>query len=99
MFHMRMPSLARSGRARSILCCFLALVGLFLAKSAHAEKVLVKGDGWEVYTDGRVGGFLSYTYGDGLPRPKFQLGADGVAVPIRAISGGGWSVASEQNQI
>jgi len=96
---MRMPSQARNGRVCSILCCILALAGLSFTKSAHAEKVLVKGDSWEVYTEGRVGGFLSYTYGDGLPRPTFQVGADGVAVPIRAISGGGWVVANEQQQI
>ena len=98
---MRTPSQVRTGRARFFLSCVLALAGLGLSKNAHAEKVLVKADdgSWEVYTDGRVGAFLSYSYGDGLPRPTFQVGADGVAVPTRSISGGGFPVTNEQKQI
>jgi hypothetical protein len=36
---------------------------------AAAEKVLAKVNDWEVYSDGRVGGFLSWTHGDGGPQP------------------------------
>ena len=96
---MRTPSLVRTGPARVLICSVLALSALVLPKVAHAEKVLFNGDGWEVYTDGRVGGFLSYTYGDALPRPTFQVGPDGVAVPIRTVSGGGFTSVNEQKQI
>ncbi|HXJ19315.1 MAG TPA: porin [Polyangia bacterium] len=38
---------------------------LALAGSASAEKILLKSDGWEVFTDGRVAGFISQVNGDG----------------------------------
>src|SRR5215471_379450 len=37
------------------------------ARQAGAEIPIVQGGGWELYTDGRVGGFISYTKGDGFP--------------------------------
>ena len=45
----------------SFLCAF------GFSKVASAEKVLAKGDDWTVFTDGRVGAFLSYDRGDALP--------------------------------
>jgi hypothetical protein len=59
---------------------------------------LVKGDGWEMYTDGRVGGFLSEAYGQALPQDTYQLNADGKAVDIRTVSGGGFRTINEQAQ-
>jgi hypothetical protein len=97
---MRTSSQVRKGRVRLICFGLLALAGLGSSKPAHAEKVLVKvDDNWEVYTDGRVGGFLSYAHGDGFPQPTYQLDASGTAVPIRAVSGGGFVVTNEQKPI
>ena len=54
--------------------CFATLLSLSLvlalAGSASAEKILLKSDGWEVFTDGRVAGFVSQVYGDGDPSPS-----------------------------
>lgn len=46
-----------------------ALASLGAPGSARAEKVLAKVDNWEIYSDGRVGAFVSYIRGDGIPRP------------------------------
>ncbi len=57
---------------------------LAAANEARAEKVLAKGDDWEVFTDGRAGGFLSYVRGDGFPRAQGGLlhDADGAVVTM-----------------
>ncbi len=98
MFHSR-PS------ARAARIC-LALAGLFAfvllrANDARAEKVLLKDGDWEVYTDGRVGGFVSYVHGDGYPQPPYVLPAGtapgGVGVPLHAIKGGGWALPAENH--
>ena len=39
------------------------------ARRADAEVTIVKSDAWEVYTTGRVDGFLSYGWGDANPLP------------------------------
>jgi Gram-negative porin len=44
-----------------------ALILGSLARPALAEVTLIKQPKWELFTDGRVGGFLSYTNGDGFP--------------------------------
>lgn len=43
-----------------------------LCRSASAEVTLVSGQSWEVFTDGRLGGFVSYTKGDGYPPTKLD---------------------------
>ena len=43
------------------------LTAVLVPRSALAEKILFKGDDWQVYTDGRVGAFMSYVHGDGPP--------------------------------
>jgi hypothetical protein len=45
------------------------------SRAARAEVSLFKTqDGWEVYTQGRVGAFFSYGRGDTLPSPRFGEG-------------------------
>jgi hypothetical protein len=87
---------------------FFYLVLLLLASSfprnAAAEKILAKVDDWEVYTDGRAGGFASWAYGDGVPVQVYVNNfhcADPTdtacaAVPLQNISGGGFSASHEQ---
>jgi hypothetical protein len=77
--------------------CFATLLSLSLvlalAGSASAEKILLKADGWEVFTDGRVAGFVSQVNGDGNP-----VGGPGTYVMnypdgmmVRdTVQGGGW---------
>jgi len=74
----------------------LLFTALLFSGNARAEKVLVKGDDWEVYTDGRVGAFATYSFGDGLPvATKMIRMPDGSVVP-EVISSGGWTIAAEQ---
>lgn len=74
----------------------VAFGALLLAPCANAEKVLLKDKDWEVYTEGRVGAFVSYVFGDGFPQPKSALAADGVTVtPLWDIVGGGWQAAAK----
>ncbi|HYQ01808.1 MAG TPA: porin [Polyangiaceae bacterium] len=49
------------------LACLSLSTALFLPRSARAEKVIAKGDNWEVYTDGRAGAFVNWVTGDGAP--------------------------------
>jgi len=79
-----------------VLACLSFSTALFLPRSAHAEKVLVKGDNWDVYTDGRVGAFLSWVVGDGAPvANKMITLPDGSVVP-EVINGGQWPVNAKQ---
>lgn len=62
------PSQPRVRNAR-LYCPFLLslLVALAIPRMVLAEKIIAKSDDWEVYTDGRVAGFLSYVHGDASP--------------------------------
>lgn len=88
-----MPSpRVRAVGARLSIAALVSLTATFLApRTALAEKVLAKGDDWEVFTDGRVGGFLSYVTGDNFPVPD----------PTKLINGqpeslttGGWTITA-----
>ena len=60
--------------------CFLSF-----AASARAEVPLVKvGDGWEVYTSGRIGAFLELLKGTGVP-----IVYDANGVPLHPVGNGG----------
>jgi len=76
-----------------VLACLSFSTALLLPRSARAEKVLVKGDNWDVYTDGRVGAFLSWSLGDGPPVTNGRQVTlpDGSVVP-EVINGGQWLV-------
>jgi len=62
---------------------FVAILSMAPGRAA-AEKVLTKVNDFEVFSDGRAGGFLSWVYGDGAPQP-IQV----------ANSGGGYTTASQ----
>jgi hypothetical protein len=72
-----------------------ALSSALLARNAHAEKVLLKNDDWEVYTDGRVGAFVSYVRGQGLPQPAYDANGQ----QTHDIAGGGLSAIAERQPI
>jgi predicted porin len=56
---------------RGAACILFVLVVASFPNLASAEKVLVSKDGWDVFTDGRAGGFISHAYGDGYPQPTY----------------------------
>ncbi len=69
----------------SITIC--ATVGF--SRMAAAEVSVAKADGWELYTQGRVGVFFSTAFGDGNPVPPAALPNESI------VSGGGLSVAKD----
>jgi len=75
-----------------LVALFLTLAGLTFSKSALAEKVLAKGDDWQVYTDGRVAGFFGWVYGDGFPQNTYDSNKNETQFPL----GGGWKASIEQ---
>ena len=60
---------ARRGVACGVVVAAVSLV----PGRAAAEKVVANADGWQIYTDGRAGGFVSHAYGDGYPQPRYAL--------------------------
>jgi hypothetical protein len=69
----------------------LALAG----RAAHAEVILTSpGAGWEVYTSGRIGGFVQLLQGDGRPQ-MYARNADGIEVPVHPVSDGGVQAQSD----
>jgi hypothetical protein len=65
-------------------------MAVFVPRSAFAEKVLFDTGDWQIYTDGRVGGFLSYVHGDAAPIATQVIGG----VP-ETINGGLWPATAE----
>jgi hypothetical protein len=67
---------------------------------ASAEKVLANIDGWQVFSDGRAGAFVSYAHGNGIPEPTvvFIPDANGVPQPneIFSVQGGGFGSVGTQ---
>jgi hypothetical protein len=90
-----------SGRAaRRLAACALCVVSIVLAeRRAAAEKVLANIDNWQVFTDGRAGGFASWSYGDGYPQNVTELDASGNPIPISQPLDGGFHSVSDQNQV
>jgi hypothetical protein len=89
-----------SSRPRLLAACLHVLASLsistalFVPRTAHAEKVLVKGDNWDVYTDGRVGAFASWVFGDGAPVPHSITLPDG-SIGQDIVNGGAWPVTAK----
>jgi hypothetical protein len=71
-----------------------------LPSRAGAEKVLATVDDWQLYTDGRIGGFVSWALGDGYPQPIYGVDASGrfVGTPISTPQEGGFRGVSEQGK-
>jgi Gram-negative porin len=82
------PSLPRVRSARLYPLFFVCLLATVATpRRALAEKVIATVDNWQVYTDGRVGAFLTWVHGD--PAPLASAG--------ESIVGGGWSAPTEPN--
>jgi hypothetical protein len=90
----------RACAGRQCLLPFIAFLStVSLPNVASAEKTLAKGEDWELYTDGRAGGFVSWVHGDGLPADTYVNDFNGNAVPLFSVSGGGFSSSHEQGPI
>ena len=97
---------SRAHRVRLyLLCCSFTLVASAFPRSAAAEKILAKGDDWQVYTDGRVGAFLSWVYGQGFPQNSYAYVQDPNnpgsynQVTIHDVKGGGFSAFNAQGLV
>jgi hypothetical protein len=89
---------ARVARLYPIFLTFVLLPAFALPESARAEKIIAKGDDWEVYTDGRVAGFLSWTFGQGPPQNTYGVNPSGNITTIHDIKGGGFGAYLEGQQ-
>ena len=74
------------------LSFLLSLAVFTFPRGALAEKILAKGDDWQVYTDGRVGGFFSWVYGQGIPLNTVDASGTETQFPL----GGGWKASIEE---
>ena len=83
-------------RARTAKATRLFLLSAFATLAvpgvASAEKVIYKSDDWQVFTDGRVGGFLSYVHGDAAPTADPNVMIQG---HNENITGGSWPIPTE----
>jgi hypothetical protein len=83
----------------SIASSALGLAVLSSAGRAHAEHVLARKGGWEVFTDGQVGAFLSWAYGDGIPQFTYGVAPDGSLTLVHDVQGGGWNYPAERHPL
>jgi hypothetical protein len=91
---------SRACATRYFLSFSFVAAALVVPKSAFAEKVVAKGDDWQVYTDGRVGGFFSWIYGQGIPQGTYESSVDSGGVvtckQTSQVMGGGFGALIEQ---
>jgi hypothetical protein len=91
------PARARIARLHAVSLVFLMAASAVPAR-ALAEKIIARGDDWQVFTDGRVAGFLSWTYGQGPPQNTYGLDPSGNLTTIHDIKGGGFGAFLEDQQ-
>jgi hypothetical protein len=73
---------------RLVACALFFAVLSLLPGRAAAEKVVAIADGWQFFSDGRMGGFASWTRGDGYPQPTYDYAID-PATGQRAVDANG----------
>jgi hypothetical protein len=85
-----------SGACLHVLALLSLSTTFVIPRSALAEKTLAKGDDWQVYTDGRVGGFLSWVHGDGPPVATQKIPLPDGTTADETIDGGGWGAQTDK---
>jgi hypothetical protein len=81
---------------------FLFFVLVAIPRPALAEKVLAKGDDWQVFTDGRAAGFFSWVYGQGFPQATYESKQDPsdpnsvICTQVQGVKGGGFAGLVDQ---
>jgi len=73
----------------------VAGAGTTLARDAAAEVTMVSAQGWELFSDGRLGGFANYTRGDAFPLSLVDAGGSVIQAPF----GGGIGTNVDSNSI
>jgi hypothetical protein len=90
---------ASSALEQAVFAALVATLSL-VSRPAAAEKVLANVGGWEVFTDGRAAGFVSFAYGDGYPQADYAPDANGIYHLIDSPQeGGGFRAPSKQNLV
>jgi hypothetical protein len=80
---------------RTLTCCVVLALVVATAKTSLADVTLTTTEnGWEVFTNGRVGVFLSYVAGDGFPQPTYGMNN----VIVHDIRGGGMDNARTERE-
>jgi hypothetical protein len=75
--------------ARKFLLCFcLLVVSAAFPRGAAAEKIIASTPDWEIFTDGRAGGYVSWAYGQGVPPGDWAAGPNGSLVQVDNIQAG-----------
>lgn len=87
---------ARSVRTRVAGVIIAACAVVAPARQAAAEVTLVNAKGWELFSDGRLGGFVNYTRGDAFPLTQVDpTTGNAIQVPF----GGGITSNTDTNSI
>lgn len=79
---------------RLSLICLLFGAGALWSAPVRAEVTLVSKDGWDIFSSGRINGFVSYAGGDGFPLASKD--ANGQLVALRGGGLGTGDAAVEQ---
>jgi hypothetical protein len=65
---------------RTVVSCALVAAATAATATARAEVTLGKGADWQIFTDGRINGFVSYANGDGFPIASLDPNGQQVAI-------------------
>ena len=76
-----------------MVVCLVVAGTTAAARIARADTVLSSGNGWEVFTNGRVNAFQSYVHGDAFPPPTYDPNQPGVI--LHEAKGGGVTALAE----
>jgi hypothetical protein len=82
-------------KGRSGLVCLLLGAAALWPAQARAEVTLVKSEGWELFSSGRINGFVSYVNGDGFPLSSKDVNGQLVAVRGGGLGQGDASIEQE----
>jgi hypothetical protein len=84
------------------LSLFVVFAASLVPRTVLGEKILAKGDDWQVYTDGRAAGFFSWVYGQGFPQGTYSSSQDPsdpnnvICTKVQDVKGGGFAGLVEQ---
>jgi hypothetical protein len=74
------------------------LAALVDPRPAGAETLLLHDEGWEVFTDARLGAFASWALGDGPPQLRYRSGPNNTTI-VQQVTAGGWNWPTERQQV
>lgn len=80
----------------AVVVCLVVAGTAAAVRTARADTVLSSGDGWEVFSNGRVNAFQSYVNGDAYPVPTYSSDPNMPGVIIYEPKGGGLKALAER---